>query len=370
MADYAETAGVHFTMSYNGFVPSCVASVLKDPIMRQHQQDLYDLYSKKGLISSLVGDGRPLLLFTGLILTLSGGFALFLAATGQFLPHDTQFLGMTADELCTYYECRIVRFMIHDRVAFGGALIAVGTLYMWLVQFPLRRREAWAWWAFAISGVLGFASFLAYLGYGYLDTWHGVATILLLPFFIVGLWRTRPDMDRMAFEAILRTKRAPWTIRERYGLGRNLLTLTAGGMIAAGATILIVGMTSVFVPQDLHFMDLQRADLDAINPRLIPLIAHDRAGFGGGLLTIGVTVFFINWFARPSRSLWQALLIAGTSGFGGAIGIHFIVGYVDFVHLAPAVLGLVIFLVGLALTHEGMSGTPLRSVRSSTELME
>jgi hypothetical protein len=38
---------------------------------------------------------------------------------------------------------------------------------------------------------LGFASFLAYRSFGYLDVWHGVATLALLPTFVVGLWRTR-----------------------------------------------------------------------------------------------------------------------------------------------------------------------------------
>ena len=68
--------------------------------------------------------------------------------------------------------------MFHDRVAFGGALVSIGALHMWLAEFPLRNREAWAWWLFVISGLSGFGSFLAYLGYGYLDTWDGVATLL------------------------------------------------------------------------------------------------------------------------------------------------------------------------------------------------
>jgi hypothetical protein len=38
--------------------------------------------------------------------------------------------------------------------------------------------------------VVGFLTFLAYLGYGYLDTWHGVATLFLLPVFGVGLLRS------------------------------------------------------------------------------------------------------------------------------------------------------------------------------------
>src|SRR5256885_14365965 len=98
---------------------------------------------------------------------------------------------MTAPQLCSLQGCRILHFMIHDRISFGGVLIAIGVLYLWLALVPLRRRESWAWWALALSGSTGFLSFLAYLGYGYLDTWHGAATLTLLPIFVVGLARTR-----------------------------------------------------------------------------------------------------------------------------------------------------------------------------------
>ena len=39
----------------------------------------------RSFAGALIDDGRPLLLFTGLCLVLSGLFALFLSATGQFL---------------------------------------------------------------------------------------------------------------------------------------------------------------------------------------------------------------------------------------------------------------------------------------------
>lgn len=148
----------------------------------------------RGLLSALLGDGRPLLLLSGLALVLAGAFALFLSATKHFLPHDVDYLGMTADQLCGIDNCRVVYFMFHDRVAFGGALIAIGVLYLWLAEFPLRRGEAWAWWAFVVSGIFGFGSFLAYLGYGYLDTWHGLATLLILPCFVIGLAKSRAHL--------------------------------------------------------------------------------------------------------------------------------------------------------------------------------
>src|SRR5205823_14752631 len=136
----------------------------------------------RGFFETLL-TGPALLVTTALILMGCGAFALFQAATGQFLPHDVDFPGLTAQQLCTLRGCRVVHFMMHDRVSFGGVLLAIGVMYLWLTEFPLRRGESWAWWAILASGVAGFLSFLAYLGYGYLDTWHGVATLALAPIF-------------------------------------------------------------------------------------------------------------------------------------------------------------------------------------------
>ena len=308
----------------------------------------------RGLGAALAGDGRPLLTFTALALLLSGGFALFISAAGQFLPHDIAFLGMSAEQLCALADCRVVAFMFHDRVAFGGALIAVAVLYLWLAEFPLRRGEAWAWWTFAITGFFGFASFLAYLGYGYLDSWHGAGTLVMLPLFILGLAVSYPTVrpPRGPGSLLRRGDDAAWSSRP--GLARAFLLATAAGMVTGGATILGVGMTHVFVPQDLAFMGMDAADLTAANPRLIPLIAHDRAGFGGGLAATGLTVGLCAWCARPGRALWQALFLSGLAGFGCAIGVHLVVGYVDLVHLAPAVLGAGLFVVGIALAYRPM----------------
>ena len=313
---------------------------------------------QQGLLQALMGDGRPLLIFTGLSLILSGGFALFLAATGHFLPHDTQFLGMSVEQLCAVQNCRIVEFMIHDRTAFGGALIAIGLLYFWLAEFPLRQSEPWAWWLFVLSGLLGFGSFLAYLGYGYLDTWHGTATLLLLPCFVIGLIRSASLLAKPIRPGILLKSAVPLSWNSAFGIGRICLLITAVGMVGGGLTILGVGMTQVFVPQDLHFMDLLPADLDRINLRLVPLIAHDRAGFGGAVATTGIIMFFSVWCARPSRSLWQVLCLAGVVGFATAIGIHPVIGYNDFIHLAPALLGGIVFFIGIVLCYRPMVTSP------------
>jgi hypothetical protein len=296
----------------------------------------------RGFLATLIGDGRALLTLTALILIGAGGFAFFQASTGQFLPQDTEYLGMTAKQLCTLHGCRVVHFMVHDRVSFGGVLIAIGTMYLWLSEFPLRRRERWAWWALAISGVAGFLSFLAYLGYGYLDTWHGVATVVLAPIFVAGLWWTRKFNQPV--------ERLPFDFRSRRGLGRVLVLAATFGIVAAGLTIMTVGMTRVFVPTDLAFMGVTPQELRAYNPHLIPLIAHDRAGFGGALVSCGLAMFICALYGFPSRSLWQALAIAGVAGFGCAILVHPAIGYTNALHLGPAVMGCLVFTVGMALS--------------------
>jgi len=292
----------------------------------------------RGFIETLIGDGRALLNLVALTLIGCGGFAIFQAASGGFLPQDVEFLGMTADQLCSMQGCRILHFMVHDRVSFGGVMIATGIMYLWLSEFPLRNRESWAWWAFVVSGVCGFLSFLAYLGYGYLDTWHGASTLVLLPLFIAGLWRTR-------------TLRGDRVTRPRIrGLGQLLLVLSTFGISMAGLTIMAVGMTRVFVPQDLDYMGISAERIRAINTHLVPLIAHDRAGFGGALFSCGLAMLFSTAFGRPSKSLRQALLFAGIAGFTTAIAVHPVIGYTNVSHLAPAVMGCAVYFIGLAIS--------------------
>src|SRR5258706_10831521 len=69
-----------------------------------------------GFLEQLAEDGRPALMLTAVALLISGAFAVFLSARREFLPHDVAFLGMTAKELCGLADCRVVRFMFHDRV--------------------------------------------------------------------------------------------------------------------------------------------------------------------------------------------------------------------------------------------------------------
>lgn len=304
------------------------------------------------LVTALVGDGRPLLATVAVSLLFAGAFAIFLGARGEFLPHDIGYLGQTADELRALGEGRVVDFMLHDRVAYGGALLAIGLLYLWLIAVPLGRGEAWAWWLLVTTGALGMATFLTYLGYGYLDSWHGWGTLALVPFSVVGAVRSRRRLGITGGPSSLRPtawRRSGLGADQRQRRGWRLLLLVAGGLVVVGLVISTIGIEVVFVPEDIAFIGLSRAELDAANPRLVSLIAHDRAGFGGAILTGGLLATGAVLHAAGSRALWQAVAGAGVFAFGPAIIVHHAVGYTDPWHLAPAYAAAATLTVGLVI---------------------
>jgi hypothetical protein len=330
-----------------------------------------DFSDDRSLWDALLGDGRFLIATTGMALLASGIFAIAQSITGQLLPHDLHALGMDASALAHQASPNLVRFMFHDRVAFGGTLIAIGIAYWWLAEFALRCGAAWGWWTLALSGGCGFLSFLAYLGYGYLDTWHGVATLLLLPIYCGGMWRARRRVNGpLNVGSSWTTTYRPKTPAE--AIGRKLLFLCGLGLIGAGATILVVGMTFVFVPQDVSFIGIPPDKLRALSPVLVPLLAHDRAGFGGGLFSVGVILVMMMRHAPMSRSLVQIVALMGLFGFGAALGVHFAIGYTDFRHLSPAYAGFLMFAGGTALLARGLfarhslPGSPVKTEQEAS----
>ena len=117
------------------------------------------------------------------------------------------------------------------------------------------------------------------------------------------------------------------------------------GLILAGLTIALFGMTTVFVPSDLRFIGLSVESLHKISPMLIPVISHDRAEFGGALCSIGCLLLFMARCAELNRSLIEIIAVMGCTGFASAIGVHFAVGYVDLFHLLPAFVGFSVFIL-------------------------
>jgi hypothetical protein len=91
--------------------------------------------------------------------------------------------------------------------------------------------------------------------------------------------------------------------------------------------------------------------LAAANDRLLSFIAHDRAGFGGALVSAGVAVLLIAaWgWERGQAWVWWTLLAAASAGFGAALAVHIGVAYTDFLHVLPIYAGIGFTAVSLAL---------------------
>jgi hypothetical protein len=292
------------------------------------------------------GWGLHLLGGMALFLVVIGVAALVAAGSGVMLPHEVTILQMDLDHLYHHHhDHTLASFVVHNRVSFGGALIAVGILYWELVRGALARRQSWAWWALLLSAGTGSGSFFSFLPHGYVDPLHAVGTVAIVVSLGLGLLWTHeiavggslslPDFIQQA-----------WALRSPE---RLLMSIWAGGTLLGGATILFVGMFPVFVVEDLHYMRTATNELQGISASLIPYIAHDRSGFGGALVASGLAMLALIWggpadrFAEARRWLALAWLIGAVT----AIGVHPMVGYTSVSHLLPFIIKDGAFLLAL-----------------------
>ncbi|MFC0213980.1 hypothetical protein ACFFK0_16235 [Paenibacillus chartarius] len=293
------------------------------------------------------GWGWMTLLGAGML--IGGLIAWFIAVTSVMLPYDIAYLGADRNALLLANP-RLLSFMSHDRVTLAGTMISIGVLYMMLGGFGLRAQLHWAKTALLVSGLLGFSSFFLYLGYGYFDPLHALAAAVLLPMFVLAM-RSRAGraVDRMP---ALRNDRA-WRMAQ-WG---QLIFVVLGVMLGVGGIVIAsVGVTNVFVPQDLAYLCTTPDTLQSFNDKLLPLIAHDRAGFGGALVSdaAALTAAALWGIQEGQRWLWRMLVLAGLPAFTAGLSVHLYIGYIDFIHLLPLYVLIVLYIAGLLLLYPYM----------------
>lgn len=309
------------------------------------------------LPAALTAWGVRVLLLVGLILIAIAVTALGSASVGRLLPHEFAYLNLGLVDLgASHHDGTLVGFMRHNRVAFGGTLLMVGWLYVWLAWVPLRRGEAWAWWTLLVSGYLGAGSFVSYAATTYVDRWHALGTIGIALLLGLGLLLSYPRLSEPRGLGSLR----PTVQKRPLPLARLCMSVWALGTILGGSIIILTGMFPVFVTEDLEFMRTTVAALEQINPRLVPFIAHDRIGFGGALISAGIAALAFIWHglrgtsSRPLRWLSGAWLIGTVT----AIGIHPVVGYNSLSHLFPFLVKDAAFAVGVVVLAVRGARTP------------
>jgi hypothetical protein len=287
------------------------------------------------------------LLLLGAGMFIGSTLAFAIAATRVVLPYDEQFVGLSRPALAAA-NARLLPFMTHDRVSLAGSMVTTAVMYCGLAWFGVRRGVHWARVSIQTSAFAGFATFFLFLGFGYFDPFHAFVTSALLQLLLLGVHsRLSPPAARPApdLHETPRWRCALW--------GQLLFVAQAAAFIVAGFVISAVGATTVFVPEDLQYMHTSAHSLGRASARLLPLIAHDRATFGGMLVASGL-VFLTSalWgFRRGERWLWWTTLAAGAPGYAAAIGVHYAVGYKNGWHLAPAFAGAALFAAGLALSY-------------------
>ncbi|MEU0250228.1 hypothetical protein ABZ192_39185 [Streptomyces sp. NPDC006235] len=283
-------------------------------------------------------------LLVGLGMTGAGLGAAAITLGPVLLWYDRDYLGMTLHELHAANH-HLVHFLQHDRITMAGTMIAIGALYTGLALGGIRRGWPWAREVYLLSGAIGFPTLFYFLATGFVEPLHTATTIVLFPMFLVAVRRTpHAPRWRLAHEG-------PERERRRSLVGQLMLIVTGAGLFVGGAVISVVGLTGVFVPTDLAFLGAGKQTLESVNPRLVPFVAHDRAGFGGALMAAAVAIILLSaWgWRRGEAWVFWTLAAAAVAGFLPAVVVHGAINYTDFVHLAPVYFGIAMTGIGLLL---------------------
>jgi dihydroorotate dehydrogenase len=284
----------------------------------------------------------------GLLIVIGGCLALAFSMTVVILPYDETFLQLTREQLFALNP-NIINFMAHDRMTLAGTMISGGILYMQLARHGVRYGIHWARKAINLAGIIGFLGILLFIGYGYFDWLHGLFWIILFPVFYLGWKKTREIRETSSSRN--RGNHSAW----KKGLRGQLAFVTLGfSFVLGGIVIATIGVTNVFVSTDLLYICMTPEQLNEVTGRLIPLIAHDRAGFGGALVSVGLLVLTLAlWgFHQGEKWVWYTFLFGGIPAFSAGILTHFVIGYTTFIHLVPAYIALIIYLTGLVLSKD------------------
>ncbi len=283
----------------------------------------------------------------GLSILLGGTIALYFAFTSIILPYDESFIGLTRADILQVNPL-ILAFMSHDRMALAGTMTSGGILYIQLARHGIKNNMHWAKVAFHSAAITGFIGIFLSIGYGYFDWLHALFWLILLPIYFLS-FREGKKIIGAPFSSHGSNDKA-W----QYGLYGQLMFIIIGFLIVGGGIVIsTIGISKVFVSTDLSFLCMTPQMLDRISNNLIPVIAHDRAGFGSALVSVGLLILMLSlWsFRKGERWIWNTLAIGALPAFIAGIGTHLYIGYTTFIHLLPVYFLVILYLLGLVLSY-------------------
>jgi dihydroorotate dehydrogenase len=305
-----------------------------------------EAYSHTFPQEKLKNDGWKWYWLFGLAITIAGLIAMIFSMTTIILPYDERFLGLFRKDIIDYNPL-ILYFMAHDRMTLSGTMISGGIIYMQLARYGIRNGLHWARKAVNIAGIIGFLGILLFIGYGYFDWLHGLFWLILLPLFILGFVKTKKATDSPS--GTNQFNHRSWKVSL---YGQLSLILLGASLAVGGIVISIIGTSSVFVATDITYICMTPEMLNEFNEKLIPVIAHDRAGFGSALLSVGLLVLMLAlWGIREGeRWVWWTFTIGAIPAFAAGIATHYIIGYTTFIHLLPAYVAIILYVIGVVCT--------------------
>ncbi|PGS49937.1 dihydroorotate dehydrogenase [Bacillus sp. AFS041924] len=300
------------------------------------------MYRSKNTSTS-ISDGWIWYFLFGLFMFIGGLLALIISLTTILLPYDEHFLTVNRNAILQFND-RILPFMSHDRMTLAGTIMSGGILFMSLARNGIKHHYHWAKKASDTSAIVGFLTIFLFIGFGYFDWLHALFWLVLLVPFLIGVYKTKglnrsPESENLTNHKVWKTSL----------IGQLFFIILGFSIIIGGCIISYVGVTTTFVKTDLTYLCITPTELNEFNQHLIPVISHDRAGFGGGLISVGLLVLMISlWgFRQNQRWIWWSLFLGSLPAFITAFAVHFMIGYTDFYHLLPPIIASVFLLVGV-----------------------
>lgn len=282
-----------------------------------------------------------------LSLFIGGLLALIFSLNGVILPYDEQFIGLTKEQIY-FINPHLLYFMAHDRIAYAGTTISASIIYFQLARHGLRHYMHWTKVAFHSSAVAGFLGFFLFIGFGYFDWLHGLFWGILLFIYVLSVKEGR--LAKKAPTSHYGNNDRSWKLAN---FGQLMFVILGAALIIGGIVISSIGITGVFIATDIAYLCMSAEMINAFNDKLIPVIAHDRAGFGSCLITIGLLVFMVAlWgYRRGERWVWNTFAFGALPAFIAGIGTHFAIGYTTFIHLLPVYFLVLLYISGLVLSY-------------------
>lgn len=88
-------------------------------------------------------------------------------------------------------------------------------------------------------------------------------------------------------------------------------------MLAGGVLAIAIASTRIVLPYDEQMSGMTRAQIDAVNARILPFMAHDRVSLAGTMISLGIFYAALAWFGIRRGEHWAhvTVIVSASVGF-------------------------------------------------------